>query len=313
MTRWRSASAATVGRNDALVPPRPWMQTTGSPAPARRMEMPAFFVRTRVEAKPRRIRHAAGGREEPNAQVKVPAHLKPPLAEGLHAPADVARDLRPCVRIRAQQAVGADPPLRGLELGRAVADEDVPCIAARVQADPRRPTGYVDHVRVEPPDQRPDRVMRITARLDVQHRKPLPPMPDPRRLQSSRADRTRHRTARPQEFGTRDQGSVVGAGDEEADQDPHAREPDDADDDARDRDRAAALVASGGVNLLHPRIAEDDREDRADTEEPDDADEHRRDGQAVGLGGLLSPRRAVRGRRGPRRRLQRGDPLVARW
>src|SRR5205823_2651156 len=79
-----------------------------------------------VEAKARRIGHAARGREEPHTQVEVPAHLKPAFAEGLHAAPYVVRDLHPRLGVRAEEAVGADPALRGLELGRPLAEDDVP-------------------------------------------------------------------------------------------------------------------------------------------------------------------------------------------
>src|SRR4051794_33595464 len=97
-------------------------------------------------------------------------------------------------------------------------------------------------------------------------------MPRLRQTQSSRGSRT-PRPPGHSGVRARDQRRVVGARDQEADEDPHARKPDDADDDAGDRDRAPALMAAGGVDLLHARIAQDDRDDRADSEEPDDADE----------------------------------------
>ena len=50
ITRWCSARADTVGRNDALVAPRPWMQISGSPSPAWIVEMSPTLVFTARKA-----------------------------------------------------------------------------------------------------------------------------------------------------------------------------------------------------------------------------------------------------------------------
>src|SRR3954453_18319450 len=112
-TRYWSASAATVGRKDALVPPRPWSITTcsASGSPARATAMLPIAVRTRAstsrlgspapplgggEAEPRRRARPAGGGEEADAEVEVVADLQPPPAERVHPAPQIPRNAGPC-------------------------------------------------------------------------------------------------------------------------------------------------------------------------------------------------------------------------
>ncbi len=49
ITRWRAASAPTVGRNETFVAPRPWSSTTGGPAPACMVEIVPICVGTSMK------------------------------------------------------------------------------------------------------------------------------------------------------------------------------------------------------------------------------------------------------------------------
>ena len=78
------ASAATVGRNDALVPPRPCSISTGGPLPASRIEKLPSLGADAAEAQPAG-RVGRGRRKEADAEVEVAADLKPAPPERLHA------------------------------------------------------------------------------------------------------------------------------------------------------------------------------------------------------------------------------------
>src|SRR3954468_12343609 len=130
-TRYRSASAATVGRNEAFVPPSPWSITTGKPSPARATAISPSEVRTRAissrpgsvmpevaarETAPRGRGVRRGGRPPPAG-----AALRPPAAEAVHAPPDVAANALPGRAVGAQPRVGPRARRRTLELAETAA------------------------------------------------------------------------------------------------------------------------------------------------------------------------------------------------
>src|SRR3954449_22397 len=113
-TRYWSARAATVGRKEAFVPPRPWSITTcsASGSPARATAMLPIAVRTRAstsrlgarrppppgrgaapagEQEPARVARPARRGEEADAEVEVVADLQPPPAERVHPAPEVPR------------------------------------------------------------------------------------------------------------------------------------------------------------------------------------------------------------------------------
>ena len=103
--RNESASAATVGRNEPLVAPRPWISTTGSPAPAVRMDSSPEAVSNPLKAQPRRPGDAAGRREQPDPQVEIVTNDEAAGAIRGHPAAQVVRDALPGLTVGAEGRV----------------------------------------------------------------------------------------------------------------------------------------------------------------------------------------------------------------
>ena len=106
MTRKRSASAASVGRNEPLVPPRPCTASTGAPCPASMIEIVVPPGRDRPEPQAPPLGGATRRRQEPDAQMQVTAHRQPPRLEGRHPAAEIFRDGRPRPAIGGEHRVG---------------------------------------------------------------------------------------------------------------------------------------------------------------------------------------------------------------
>ena len=106
MTRKCGASAATVGRNEPLVAPRPWIATTGGPRPGLEHREPRAGRVHRAKDQARAVRGPAGGGQEADADVEVAPDPQAARLVGAHAPAQVLRDPGPGLEVRRQGGVG---------------------------------------------------------------------------------------------------------------------------------------------------------------------------------------------------------------
>ena len=152
ITRWPSgASALTVVRKDALVPPSPWRQierralTGGEQRPLVVLRLDA------LEAQALRLGGAARRGQQADPQVQVAANPEPTLAKGVHATANVVEHLRPGGGVGGHGRVGTTPPSGRLEQQLARGDASVEVLAvAHLEADPGLAARHVHVVGVEP-------------------------------------------------------------------------------------------------------------------------------------------------------------------
>ena len=103
-----SASAATVGRKEALVPPRPCAQISVffPAAGGEDREPPDLRVRTDSKREPRLLGGAARGGQEAHAHVQAAADAELAAAEGAHPAAHVGGDLAPGGGVGGERRVG---------------------------------------------------------------------------------------------------------------------------------------------------------------------------------------------------------------
>ena len=197
-TRYSSASAATVGRKEALVPPRPWSITTGSASgrPARATAMLPIAVRTRASSSRPGSSASARRGQEADAEVEVVADLQPPAADAFIPPRGRAPRAPACA-VGAEARIGCVLRSAARAVG-AAADDEVPVARRRRTGDRacrrerrrrrRRSARSGDRAPGERrPSARPTRSRRLSSALP--HERPREP--HPLRARRGRAARLR--------------------------------------------------------------------------------------------------------------------------
>ena len=161
IARWDGASASIVGKNDALVAPRPCSMMTGSPTPASIVDSPPAAVSTwRIRSLPSPWGSAVAARKptprcrsrrifsRPRRKASIPPRTSSAISFQVSASA---------------LSTASGVPSGGIQTRRAVFEHHVVAFPAVLHPDPDRAPADVEHGRVETVDQSLERGARTVS------------------------------------------------------------------------------------------------------------------------------------------------------